>query len=286
MTPVGVVSEKLQCILVKTKAGSLKIVKYDELMLHRDKNKLKIGDEVSWCGKSRNERGRGKILALGKSGKLCQTIIYYKMRKGKDITYETGKLFVSLCVIGTNEQCQVTKEVIEEFSPASKSICPPTESSSITSSTNSFSTSEPSSMPSSKFASTKSPSASSSNSSVSKSLSTEQTLSTSDASEKLDSLKCVRSLPDKDNDEISRKTTHSNLKSTTSFESVSASSISYVCATSTETNTTKKTSNDSQILCDTNSESALVIDEETNHTQPGESTINKSQISSLTKGKN
>ncbi|CAF2083286.1 unnamed protein product [Rotaria magnacalcarata] len=78
---------KAQYILAKTKDDILHIINSEELIIHRDKQKLKIGDEVSWSGKSRNERGRGKVIA-----------------------------------VGTQEQCQATKNVIEETSSATKCL--------------------------------------------------------------------------------------------------------------------------------------------------------------------
>jgi hypothetical protein len=62
-------SMKSQYILAKTKDDALHIIRSDELIMHREKNKLKMGDEVSWGGKSRSERGRGKVIAFGKSSK-------------------------------------------------------------------------------------------------------------------------------------------------------------------------------------------------------------------------
>ncbi|CAF4055696.1 unnamed protein product [Rotaria sp. Silwood1] len=83
MSPIE--RKKSQYLLAKSKDDILYIIKSDELIIHRDKNKLKIGDEVSWSGKSRMERGRGKVLA-----------------------------------IGTKEQCEATKTVIEEYASTSK----------------------------------------------------------------------------------------------------------------------------------------------------------------------
>ena len=60
---------KTQYILAKTKDNILRIINSDELIIHRDKQELQVGDEVSQSGKSRNERGRGKVIALGKSDK-------------------------------------------------------------------------------------------------------------------------------------------------------------------------------------------------------------------------
>lgn len=64
--PQDIDAPKIQFVLARTKDLTLHVVNYEELIFHRNKNKLKIGDEVSWTGKSRNDRGRGKIIALGK----------------------------------------------------------------------------------------------------------------------------------------------------------------------------------------------------------------------------
>ncbi|CAF3617238.1 unnamed protein product [Rotaria sp. Silwood1] len=79
-------SMKIQYVLTKTKDAVLHIINYEDLIFHRNKNKLKVGDEVSWNGKTRNDRGRGKII-----------------------------------VLGTKDQCEATKTVIEETLPSSES---------------------------------------------------------------------------------------------------------------------------------------------------------------------
>ena len=57
---------KIQYVLTKTKDLMLHIINHDDLIFHRNKNKLKVGDEVSWSGKARNDRGRDKIIVVGK----------------------------------------------------------------------------------------------------------------------------------------------------------------------------------------------------------------------------
>ncbi|CAF3762664.1 unnamed protein product [Rotaria magnacalcarata] len=79
-------STKIQYLLTKTKDSILHIIDYEDLIFHRNKSKIKVGDEVSWNGKTRNDRGRGKII-----------------------------------VLGTKDQCEATKTVIEESSPSSES---------------------------------------------------------------------------------------------------------------------------------------------------------------------
>ncbi|CAF2115006.1 unnamed protein product [Rotaria magnacalcarata] len=79
-------STKIQYVLTKTKDAALHIINYEDLIFHRNKNKLKVGDDVSWNGKTRCDRGRGKII-----------------------------------VLSTKDQCEATKTVIEETLPSSKS---------------------------------------------------------------------------------------------------------------------------------------------------------------------
>ncbi|CAF4552896.1 unnamed protein product [Rotaria sp. Silwood2] len=92
--------------LVKGKNEMLYLIKSDDLITHRKKNQLKTGDDISWGGKSRSERGHGKIVALG-----------------------------------TKEQCEATKTVIEQSlltkeSSSNKSITNKSSSSTDSSSAN------------------------------------------------------------------------------------------------------------------------------------------------------
>ena len=45
-------STKIQYVLTTTKDAVLHIINYEDLIFHRKKNKLKVGDEVSWNGKT------------------------------------------------------------------------------------------------------------------------------------------------------------------------------------------------------------------------------------------
>ena len=62
-------SSEYHYVLVKAKNEMLYLIKSDDLITHRRKNQLKIGDDISWGGKSRSERGHGKAVALGMSSK-------------------------------------------------------------------------------------------------------------------------------------------------------------------------------------------------------------------------
>ena len=64
--PQDIYDMKIQYVLTKTKDLMLHIINHDDLIFHRNKNKLKADDEVSWSGKARNNRGRGKIIIFGK----------------------------------------------------------------------------------------------------------------------------------------------------------------------------------------------------------------------------
>jgi hypothetical protein len=57
---------KSKYILVQTKDEIFHIVKCDELIIRRGGNKMEMGGEVSWGAKTRNDQGRGKIMAYGK----------------------------------------------------------------------------------------------------------------------------------------------------------------------------------------------------------------------------
>ncbi|CAF1260378.1 unnamed protein product [Rotaria magnacalcarata] len=57
-------STKIQYVLAKTKDAALHIINYKDLIFHRNKNKLKVRDDVSLNGKTRCDRGRGKIIVL------------------------------------------------------------------------------------------------------------------------------------------------------------------------------------------------------------------------------
>ena len=59
-------NSKAQYLLVKTKDNCLYIITWSQLIMHREKTKLKIGVEISWTGKNRKERGRGTLVAIGK----------------------------------------------------------------------------------------------------------------------------------------------------------------------------------------------------------------------------
>ncbi len=57
---------KTQFFLAKAKDNSLHIIAWNQLTMHREINKLKLGDNISWSGKNRNERGGGTVVAIGK----------------------------------------------------------------------------------------------------------------------------------------------------------------------------------------------------------------------------
>jgi hypothetical protein len=57
---------KTQLFLIKAKDNSLHIIPWNQLTMNRETNKLKLGVEISWSGKNRNERGRGTVVAIGK----------------------------------------------------------------------------------------------------------------------------------------------------------------------------------------------------------------------------
>jgi hypothetical protein len=57
---------KTQFFLAKAKDNSFHVIAWNQLTMHRDMNKLKLGSDISWSGKNRNERGRGTIVAIGK----------------------------------------------------------------------------------------------------------------------------------------------------------------------------------------------------------------------------
>lgn len=54
-------------LLVKSVNGKFQIISLEQVIHRKDRQKkLKVGDEVSWNAKNRSERGRGKIIEIGK----------------------------------------------------------------------------------------------------------------------------------------------------------------------------------------------------------------------------